>query len=50
MSGVARTLARSWARVADQQDRVSAYFYARLFLAAPQLRDLFPIQLRAQRA
>lgn len=50
MSGVAQTLARSWARVADRQDRLSAYFYARLFLAAPQLRDLFPIQLRAQRA
>ncbi|BCJ38488.1 flavohemoprotein [Actinocatenispora thailandica] len=49
MSGVAQTVARSWARIADRQDRVSAYFYARLFLAAPQLRDLFPIQLRPQR-
>ncbi|GAA4199320.1 globin domain-containing protein [Actinocatenispora rupis] len=49
MGGLARTLTESWGRVADRQDQVSAYFYARLFLAAPQLRDLFPIQLRAQR-
>jgi NAD(P)H-flavin reductase/hemoglobin-like flavoprotein len=49
MGGLARTLTESWGRVADRQDRVSAYFYARLFLAAPQLRDLFPIQLKAQR-
>lgn len=49
MGDLARTLTESWGRVADRQDRVSAYFYARLFLAAPRLRDLFPIQLRAQR-
>jgi len=49
MDDMARLVALSWRRVADQQDRLSAYFYARLFLAAPQLRDLFPIQLRAQR-
>lgn len=49
MDELSRVLKESWSLVEDRQDRISSYFYARLFLAAPQLRDLFPIQLRAQR-
>jgi len=49
MGDLSRVLQESWGRIEGRQDRVSSYFYARLFLAAPDLRDLFPIQLRPQR-
>ncbi|RSM71789.1 flavohemoprotein [Actinoplanes sp. ATCC 53533] len=49
MSHLSAVLKESWHLVEDRQDRVAAYFYARLFLANPQLRDLFPVQMDVQR-
>lgn len=43
-------LKESWSLVEDRRDEVGQYFYARLFLVAPWLRDLFPVQMEAQRA
>lgn len=50
MGNLSRLLKESWTLVEEQQDRVAGYFYARIFLSNPQLRDLFPIQMDAQRA
>lgn len=50
MSNLARLLKESWTLVEERQDRVAAYFYARVFLSYPQLRDLFPVQMDIQRA
>jgi NAD(P)H-flavin reductase/hemoglobin-like flavoprotein len=50
MSNLSRLLKESWALVEEQQDRLASYFYARIFLSYPQLRDLFPIQMDVQRA
>ena len=49
-SNVSRLLKESWALVEEQQDRVAGYFYARIFLSFPQLRDMFPVQMDTQRA
>jgi NAD(P)H-flavin reductase/hemoglobin-like flavoprotein len=43
-------LKESWTLVEDQQDKVAQYFYARIFLSDPRLRELFPIQMDVQRA
>jgi NAD(P)H-flavin reductase len=49
MSDLSRLLKESWALVEDRQDKVASYFYARIFLSNPQLRDLFPVQMDIQR-
>jgi hemoglobin-like flavoprotein len=50
MSSLSRLLKESWTVVEAQQDKLASYFYARIFLSYPQLRDLFPIQMDVQRA
>jgi NAD(P)H-flavin reductase/hemoglobin-like flavoprotein len=50
MSNLSRLLKESWTLVEEQQDLVASYFYARMFLSNPQLRDLFPVQMDVQRA
>jgi NAD(P)H-flavin reductase len=42
-------LKESWSLVEDRQDKVAGYFYARMFLSNPQLRELFPVQMDVQR-
>ena len=49
MSNLSRILKESWALVEDRQDQLAAYFYARMFLSNPQLRDMFPVQMDVQR-
>jgi NAD(P)H-flavin reductase/hemoglobin-like flavoprotein len=39
----------SFAVVEPESDRVAAYFYARLFMEAPELRELFPPAMDVQR-
>ena len=41
-------LRASWARVTANGAQVPQFFYARLFLANPELRDLFPVSMAAQ--
>jgi NAD(P)H-flavin reductase/hemoglobin-like flavoprotein len=50
MNNLWRLLKESWTLVEEHQDRVAGYFYARIFLSNPQLRDLFPVQMDVQRA
>ena len=50
MNSLSRLLKESWTLVEEQQDKLAGYFYARMFLSNPQLRDLFPIQMDVQRA
>jgi NAD(P)H-flavin reductase/hemoglobin-like flavoprotein len=50
MSNLSRLLKESWTLVEEHQDRVAGYFYARIFLSHPQLRDLFPVHMDVQRA
>ncbi|HEY3008056.1 MAG TPA: globin domain-containing protein [Micromonosporaceae bacterium] len=50
MGNLSRILKESWTLLEEQQDKVAGYFYARIFLSNPQLRDLFPVQMDAQRA
>jgi NAD(P)H-flavin reductase/hemoglobin-like flavoprotein len=50
MTSLSRILKESWTLVEEQQDKLASYFYARMFLSNPQLRDLFPIQMDVQRA
>src|SRR4029450_5220504 len=50
MSDLSRLLKESWTLVEEQQDKLASYFYARMFLNNPQLRDLFPVQMDVQRA
>ncbi|GAA1807825.1 flavohemoprotein [Planosporangium flavigriseum] len=50
MYSMSRLLKESWALVEEQQDKVAGYFYARMFLSNPQLRDLFPVQMDVQRS
>ncbi len=50
MSNLSRLLKESWTLVEENQDRVAGYFYARVFLSHPQVRDLFPVQMDVQRA
>jgi NAD(P)H-flavin reductase/hemoglobin-like flavoprotein len=42
-------LKESWARVQNARDDWASYLFARLFLADPSLRDLFPIDMSGQR-
>jgi NAD(P)H-flavin reductase/hemoglobin-like flavoprotein len=50
MGNLSRLLKESWTLVEEHQDKVAGYFYARMFLSNPQLRELFPIQMDVQRA
>src|SRR4029453_9368543 len=50
MGDLARLLKESWSLVEEQQDRVAGYFYARIFLSHPDLRDLFPVHMDVQRS
>ncbi|MGI5180276.1 globin domain-containing protein [Dactylosporangium sp. CA-152071] len=50
MSDLSRLLKESWSLVEEQQDKLASYFYARMFLNQPQLRDLFPVQMDVQRS
>ncbi|WP_238008273.1 globin domain-containing protein [Dactylosporangium sp. AC04546] len=50
MSNLSRVLKESWTLVEEQQDKLASYFYARMFLDNPQLRDLFPVQMDVQRS
>jgi len=50
MSNLSRLLKESWTLVEEQQDKLASYFYARLFLTNPNLRDLFPIHMDVQRS
>jgi NAD(P)H-flavin reductase/hemoglobin-like flavoprotein len=50
MTTLARLLKESWTLVEDRADHLANEFYARLFLMDPNLRDLFPIQMSAQRS
>ena len=50
MSNLSRLLKESWTLVEEQQDKLASYFYARMFLNNPQLRDLFPVQMDVQRS
>ena len=50
MNSLSRLLKESWTLVEEQQDKLAGYFYARIFLSYPQLRDLFPVQMDVQRA
>ena len=45
----AAALKRTWAQVAAHGDAVPGYFYAHLFLAHPETRDLFPVAMATQR-
>jgi NAD(P)H-flavin reductase/hemoglobin-like flavoprotein len=44
----AERLRESWARVTLHGVQVPQFFYARLFLAYPQLRELFPVSMATQ--
>ncbi|MDI1463256.1 globin domain-containing protein [Catellatospora sp. KI3] len=50
MAELGRLLKESWSLVDEQQDRMAAYFYARLFTLDPKLRDLFPVEMDVQRS
>jgi NAD(P)H-flavin reductase/hemoglobin-like flavoprotein len=50
MTSLSRLLKESWTVVEEKQDKLASYFYARIFLAYPQLRDLFPVHMDVQRA
>jgi len=50
MSNLSQLLKESWILVEEQQDQVAGYFYARLFLSDPALRQLFPVQMQTQRS
>jgi NAD(P)H-flavin reductase/hemoglobin-like flavoprotein len=42
-------LKHSWEQVAKSGDEVPLYFYSHLFLSHPELREMFPIGMAAQR-
>lgn len=48
MDNFARLLKESWARVEEDRQQLSNYFYARLFTLDPELRKLFPVQMSGQ--
>ncbi|MFE9689685.1 globin domain-containing protein [Micromonospora sp. NPDC005806] len=48
MANFARLLKESWTLVEGDRGRLSAHFYARLFLLDPALRSLFPVQMNGQ--
>lgn len=50
MGNLSHLLRESWSVVEEQQEKLAGYFYARIFLSNPHLRDLFPVQMDVQRA
>jgi NAD(P)H-flavin reductase/hemoglobin-like flavoprotein len=50
VSDMQRLLKESWTLVEEQQDKLAGYFYARIFLNNPGVRDLFPVTMDVQRA
>lgn len=50
MSDLQRLLKESWTLVEEEQDKLAGYFYARIFLGRPEVRDLFPVTMDVQRA
>ncbi len=50
MNGQQRLLKESWALVEEQQDSITSYLFARVFLHHPELRDLFPVAMAEHRA
>ena len=50
MSTLAVLLKESWSHVEDRADDLANHFYARVFLADPSLRELFPVPMMEQRS
>ncbi|GHJ46536.1 flavohemoprotein [Catellatospora sp. TT07R-123] len=50
MSDLQRLLKESWTLVEEQQDKLAGYFYARIFLNHPSVREMFPVTMDVQRA
>jgi NAD(P)H-flavin reductase/hemoglobin-like flavoprotein len=50
MSTLANLLKESWTLVQAEADDLANYFYARIFLADPGLRELFPVDMTAPRS
>lgn len=50
MGTLSKLLKESWSLVEDRADTMVSYFFAAVFLAQPQLRDRFPLQMDGQRA
>jgi NAD(P)H-flavin reductase/hemoglobin-like flavoprotein len=50
VAALAQLLKESWTLLEDRADDLASYFYARLFLSDPNLRDMFPIQMDIQRS
>jgi NAD(P)H-flavin reductase/hemoglobin-like flavoprotein len=50
VSDLQRLLKESWTLVEEQQDKLAGYFYARIFLKYPAVRDMFPVTMDVQRA
>lgn len=44
-----RALKESFERVGEHGDEVALFFYSHLFLGHPELRDMFPVSMSAQR-
>ncbi len=49
MGSLSHLLKESWTVVEGEQEKLAGYFYARIFLSNPHLRDLFPVQMEVQR-
>jgi NAD(P)H-flavin reductase/hemoglobin-like flavoprotein len=47
---LSQLLKESWTLLEDRADDLANYFYARLFLSDPNLRDMFPVQMDIQRS
>ncbi|XVU25312.1 globin domain-containing protein [Actinoplanes sp. CA-054009] len=50
MGDLGRMLKESWSLIEEHQEKVAGYFYARMFLSHPELRDLFPVHMDMQRS
>ncbi len=50
VSDLQRLLKESWTLVEEHQDKLAGYFYARIFLKQPGIRDMFPATMDVQRA
>ncbi|MDP9798653.1 NAD(P)H-flavin reductase [Catenuloplanes nepalensis] len=50
MGDLSHLLKESWTIVEGQREKLAGYFYARIFLSNPHLRELFPVQMDAQRS
>jgi NAD(P)H-flavin reductase/hemoglobin-like flavoprotein len=49
-SGMVEVIRTSWERVIPQGEALGRHFYATLFSAAPETRDLFPVNMEVQRS